>query len=64
MNEILISTCCILLIELCIIYTLMRRIFAQTQFHYFDRNTWLLIIILGNIIGQVAYIVFEKETRL
>ncbi|WP_042351329.1 hypothetical protein [Bacillus massiliigorillae] len=51
----------VLLLELRIMMICIDRINAQTYFTRFDRNTWMIIVIFGSIVGQCLYVLSEKQ---
>ncbi len=47
--------------EFFIMYVLINDINERSYFHYGNRNIWIIIVVFGNVFGQILYLLLEKN---
>jgi hypothetical protein len=53
-----------IVIEIMIIKICLRKISSQTYFNYYNKDTWVIIVIFGSIFGQLMYLVMKGNGRI
>lgn len=49
-------------LDLLLMRQFVGKVQKQVYFHLFDRTTWLLIVTIGNIFGQILYLYMENQS--
>lgn len=61
MNEIMIYLLPIIIIQIALQIFAIVKIAKQKTFKYFSKAIWIIIVLLGSLIGTIIYLLIERD---
>lgn len=49
--------------DIVIMITCLKKISTQIYFNYFNKNTWMFIVVFGSFFGQLLYFIMEWNEK-